>query len=46
MVCVDRFFGEGLAKIEGKIYQLNWQVPTTFVYDESLTPVRELCTPR
>lgn len=30
----DRYFAEGLAAIDGRLYQLTWQEQTAFVYDQ------------
>ncbi len=34
-----QFFGEGLAVLGDKIYQLTWQEGTAFVYDMNLSPI-------
>ena len=42
----QQWFGEGLARLGTKLYQLTWQTPTGFVYDaESLARVGEFKTP-
>lgn len=39
----DRYFGEGLAILNGKIYQLTWREKTCFVYDvASFRKIREI----
>lgn len=39
----DRYFGEGLAIFNGKIYQLTWKEHTCFVYDlATLRKIREI----
>jgi glutamine cyclotransferase len=39
----DRYFGEGLAILGGKIYQLTWREQTCFVYDlATLRKIREI----
>ena len=35
----NQFFGEGLAILNDKIYQLTWQEKTAFVYDMNLSPI-------
>jgi len=35
----EQFFGEGLAILNEKIYQLTWQESTAFVYDMNLSPI-------
>lgn len=39
------FFGEGLAILKDKIYQLTWQENTAFVYDMNLSPVGRINYP-
>lgn len=34
-----QFFGEGLAVLGDKVYQLTWQEGTAFVYDMNLSPI-------
>jgi glutamine cyclotransferase len=35
-----QWFGEGLVKLGARVYQMTWQTPTIFVYDERLTQAR------
>ena len=37
----DRLFGEGLAMVGDKLYQLTWQNETCLVYDRDLTKLKE-----
>jgi len=37
-----QFFGEGLAVLGERIYQLTWQEKTAFVYDMNLSPIDRL----
>ena len=42
----EAFFGEGLAALDGRLYQLTWKEGTCFVYDlESFAPLDTLAIP-
>ena len=40
------FFGEGLTRFDGKLYQMTWREHRVFVFDQQMKPLPELSNPR
>lgn len=41
-----RYFGEGLTRFGGKLYQMSWREHRVFVFDEHMKPLGEMANPR
>jgi glutamine cyclotransferase len=41
-----RYFGEGLTRFDGKLYQMTYSEHRVFVFDPQMKPLRELSNPR
>src|SRR6185436_6175497 len=41
-----RYFGEGLTRFGGRIYQMSWREHRVFTFDAAMKPLGELTNPR
>lgn len=41
-----RYFGEGLTRFDGKLYQMSWREHRVFTFDHAMKPLGEMANPR